>query len=172
VTDHIETFTETGLRLKSGKTIDADVVVTATGLKLKLLGGMSVAVDGVEMQASKTMLYKGMMVSDVPNMAVAIGYTNASWTLKCDLTSEYVCRLLKHMDDEGYTQACPRRGADVKEEPVINFSSGYIQRSIAEWPRQGAFAPWKLYQNYALDLVLLRHASVRDRAMEFSSPSR
>ena len=173
VTDHIDTFVETGIRLRSGRTIDADLVVTATGLKLKLLGGIELEVDGKRVDPSKTMAYKGMMCSDVPNMAFALGYTNASWTLKCDLTSEYVCRLLKYMDEHRYTQCCPRRNdTSLKEEPIINFSSSYIRRSIDMWPRQGSFAPWRLYQNYAIDMLLLRHAPVRDRAMEFSTPNR
>jgi hypothetical protein len=115
------------------------------------------------------MTYKGMMLSDVPNLAFALGYTNASWTLKCDLTSEYVCRLLQHMDQKGFRQCRPRRNdPNLKEEPVLNFSSGYVQRSLAELPKQGSRHPWKLYQNYALDRVTLRHASLKDRAMTFS----
>ncbi len=171
VTDHIEAFTENGLRLRSGRELEADLVVMATGLKLKFLGGMTVDVDGKRVDPPKTMIYKGMMFSDVPNLAFAIGYTNASWTLKCDLTSEYVCRLLQHMDRHGFTQCCPRRNdPKVKEEPILDFSSGYVQRSIADFPRQGSLAPWKLYQNYALDRLLLRRAPVADRSMEFSKP--
>jgi monooxygenase len=173
VTDHIEAFAETGIHLRSGQTIEADLVVMATGLKLKLLGGLQIEVDAKRVDLSKTMFYKGMMCSDVPNLAVAIGYTNASWTLKCDLTSEYVCRLLRYMDAHGYAQCCPRRNDPTqKEEPIINFSSGYVQRSIDQWPRQGSFAPWRLYQNYALDMALLRHGRLDDRAMEFSTPNR
>ncbi len=169
VTDHIESFTEKGLLLRSGQELEADVIVTATGLKLKFLGGLQIEVDGKHIEPSKTMTYKGIMCSDVPNLALAIGYTNASWTLKCDLTSEYVCRLINYMDKHGFKQCCPRRrDASVKELPIIDFSSGYIQRSIDEFPRQGAAAPWKLYQNYALDMLLLRHAPLADRAMEFS----
>jgi monooxygenase len=169
VTDHMEAFTENGVRLRSGAELDADLVVMATGLKLKFLGGMTVDVDGKRIEPPKTMIYKGMMFSDVPNLAFAIGYTNASWTLKCDLTSEYVCRLLQHMDRHGYTQCCPRRNdPKLKEEPILDFSSGYVQRSVADFPRQGSFAPWKLYQNYALDRLLLRRAPVADRSMEFS----
>jgi len=172
VTDHIDAFTETGIRLRSGQTLEADLIVTATGLKLKLLGGLEVEVDGKRVDPSKTMFYKGMMWSDVPNLALALGYTNASWTLKCDLTSEYVCRLLQYMDEHGYTQCCPRKNdPSLKEEPVINFSSGYVRRSIDEWPRQGSVTPWRLYQNYALDRLLLRHARIDDRAMEFSTPN-
>jgi cation diffusion facilitator CzcD-associated flavoprotein CzcO len=170
VTDHIESFTEKGLKLRSGHELEADVVVTATGLKLKFLGGLEMEVDGKRIDPAKTMTYKGIMCSDVPNMAIAIGYTNASWTLKCDLTSEYVCRLINYMDRKGYTQCVPRRNdPSVKELPLINFSSGYIQRSIEKFPRQGSTTPWKLYQNYALDRMLLRHAPLDDRVMEFSS---
>jgi monooxygenase len=169
VTDHIDTFTETGLRLKSGATLDADLVVTATGLKLKFLGGLAIEVDGRAIDPSKTMAYKGMMCSDVPNLALAIGYTNASWTLKCDLTCEYVCRLLAYMDEHGYTQCCPRRNDPrVKESPLMTFASGYVQRAIDQFPRQGSLAPWRLYQNYVLDMMTLRHAPVVDAAMEFS----
>src|SRR5690606_17702291 len=109
VTDHIDTFTETGIRLRSGQELAADLVVTATGLKLKCLGGVALAVDGAAVDPARTLVYKGMMVSDVPNLAFALGYTNASWTLKCDLTSRYVCRLLNYMDAHGYRQCCPRR---------------------------------------------------------------
>jgi cation diffusion facilitator CzcD-associated flavoprotein CzcO len=169
VTDHIDTFTETGIRLRSGQELEADLVVTATGLRLKLMGGAEFEVDGRRVEAPKTMTYKGMMVSDVPNMAFAIGYTNASWTLKCDLTSEYVCRLLNYMDAHGYATCCPRRNdPSVKELPLIDFSSGYVQRSIAEFPRQGSASPWKLYQNYALDTAMLKYAPLRDKAMEFA----
>jgi monooxygenase len=168
VTDHIETFTESGLRLRSGATLDADVVVTATGLNLKFLGGMQVEVDGRRFEPSHALTYKGIMFDDVPNLAIAIGYTNASWTLKCDLTSEYVCRLLEYMDARGYAACCPRRNdPSVTEEPLIDFSSGYIQRSIHEFPKQGSKAPWRLYQNYALDRAMLRHARLADGVMEF-----
>jgi cation diffusion facilitator CzcD-associated flavoprotein CzcO len=168
VTDEIETFTETGLRLKSGEELPADVVVTATGLRLKFLGGMTMEVDGKRVEPSKTMAYKGMMFSDVPNLAIAIGYTNASWTLKCDLTCEFVCRLLNHMDAKGYTQCVPRRtDPRVTEAPLLDFTSGYVQRSIGEFPRQGSATPWKLHQNYALDMMLLRHAKLEDGTMEF-----
>ncbi len=173
VTDHIDTFTETGLRLRSGQELDADLVVTATGLKLKFLGGMDLEVDGKRVELAKTMTYKGMMCSDVPNLALATGYTNASWTLKCDLTSAFVCRLLNYMDAHGYTQCCPRKNdPSMTELPLLNFTSGYVLRSIADLPKQGSAAPWKLYQNYALDMMLLRYAPLRDRAMEFSTPDR
>ncbi|MGZ3419511.1 MAG: flavin-containing monooxygenase [Polyangiales bacterium] len=173
VTDHIDTFTEKGIRLRSGKELEADLIVTATGLKLKFLGGLELEVDGRRVSPEKTMTYKGMMLSDVPNLAFAIGYTNASWTLKCDLTSEYVCRLLQHMDAKGYTRCVPRRNdPNLKEQPIIDFSSGYVLRAVDKIPKQGSIAPWKLYQNYAIDMVLLRHARLDDPAMEFSRPSR
>jgi monooxygenase len=169
VTDRIETFTETGVQLASGAQIEADVIVTATGLNLLALGGMTLTVDGREITLPETMGYKGMMLSDVPNFAFAIGYTNASWTLKCDLTCEYVCRLLRHMDEHGYGWCMPHNDdPTVIAQPFIDFSSGYVQRSIDKFPRQGSKAPWRLYQNYARDIVGLRHGPLEDGAMEFS----
>jgi len=173
VTDQIETFTETGMRLRSGAQLDADLVVTATGFKLKLMGGLAIDVDGRRFEAAKALVYRGMMLSDVPNLAFAIGYTNASWTLKCDLTAEYVCRLLDTMDARGATRCCPRRkDASLKEEPLLDFSSGYVRRALDELPKQGSAVPWKVYQNYALDLMTLRYAPIDDGSMEFSTPNR
>lgn len=170
VTDHIDTFTERGLALASGVELEADVIVTATGLNLLALGGLQIAVDGRDVEPSETMCYKGMMLSGVPNMAMAFGYTNASWTLKADLTFEYVCRLLKHMEERGYEVCTPRnRDASVTEQPFIDFSSGYVQRSIEQFPKQGSKAPWRLYQNYALDILSLRHGAIEDDAMQFSN---
>jgi cation diffusion facilitator CzcD-associated flavoprotein CzcO len=172
VTDHIESFTERGLRLRSGAELDADLIVTATGLKLRFLGGLALEVDGERIEPSRTMAYKGMMCSDVPNLALAIGYTNASWTLKCDLTSAYVCRLLNYMESHGYTQCRPvKSDPSIKEEALLDFSSGYVQRSIDQFPRQGSLAPWKLYQNYALDTLMLRHAPIADGTLRFSRPT-
>jgi cation diffusion facilitator CzcD-associated flavoprotein CzcO len=169
VTDQIETFTESGLRLRSGAELPADIIVTATGLVLQMLGGVQLSVDGVPVDPSKTMSYKGMMYSDVPNLATALGYTNASWTLKCELTAAYVCRLLRYMQRHGYTHCTPRRHDEsVTEEPLLTFTSGYVQRAIDKLPRQGSKRPWKLYQNYALDLLSLRFGAVDDGAMEFS----
>lgn len=170
VTDHIETFTPKGLKLKSGKELEADIIVTATGLQLELLGGVQVSIDGVAKNMSKTMSYKGMMYSDVPNLASAFGYTNASWTLKCDLTCEYVCRILNHMDKTGTTQCTPRKDPQVQEAPWIDFSSGYIQRAANVLPKQGTKKPWKLYQNYFLDLVTLKFGAVDDGTLEFAKP--
>ena len=170
VTDHIETFTESGIKLKSGAELPADLIVTATGLALVPLGGAKLAVDGRAVDPANTFIYKGMMYSDVPNLASVFGYTNASWTLKADLVCEYVCRLLNHMQRKGYRQCTPRNGdPSLTEEPWVNFSSGYIQRALAQQPKQGSRRPWKLYQNYALDLLSLRYGSMRDEAMVFSN---
>jgi cation diffusion facilitator CzcD-associated flavoprotein CzcO len=169
VTDHIDSFVETGIKLRSGEELQADVIVTATGLNLLALGGIELSVDGREVVLGETLSYKGMMLSGVPNMAFAVGYTNASWTLKCDLICEYVCRLLAHMDAHGYTQCVPsNRDPAVRPLPFNDFSSGYVQRAIAHFPKQGSKAPWRLYQNYALDIVSLRRGSLQDEAMRFS----
>lgn len=167
VTDHIDSFTERGIKLRSGAELEADIIVTATGLNLKVLGGLSFNVDGAPVELSKTMTYKGMMLSDVPNMAYAMGYTNASWTLKCDLTAEYVCRLINHMDKVGVKRCVARRDPSVPEESMLDFNSGYVLRSIDEFPRQGVRAPWRLHQNYARDRRLLRHSPVTDAVMHF-----
>ncbi len=172
VTDQVETFTETGLRLGSGAELEADLIVTATGLNMLALGGLQIAVDGEDVSLPETMSYKGMMLSGVPNLAFAAGYTNASWTLKCDLTCEYVCRLLAHMDAGGFTQCMAvNRDPSVIPQPFIDFSSGYVLRSIDKFPRQGSKAPWRLYQNYARDILSLRLGSLQDDAMEFSRPA-
>jgi monooxygenase len=169
-TDRIDTFTERGVKLASGEELEADLIVTATGLNLLALGGMRITVDGREVELSETMSYKGMMLSGVPNMALALGYTNASWTLKCDLTCKYVCRLLNHMDAHGYRQCVPRnRDPTIAELPLIDFSSGYVLRSIDKFPKQGSRTPWRLYQNYALDILTLKFGPVEDGAMEFST---
>jgi monooxygenase len=171
-TDRIKTFTEHGLELTSGAQLDADLIVTATGLNLLPLGGMQVAVDGRDVELSETMSYKGMMISGVPNLASAFGYTNASWTLKSELTCAYVCRLLTYMDAHGYRQCTPRHpDPSIAEQPFVDFSSGYVVRSIDQFPRQGSKAPWRLYQNYALDILTLRLGAIEDGTMEFSTPS-
>ena len=168
-TDHIERFTENGIRLRSGEELEADVVVTATGLSLLALGGVQLNVDGHEVEIGKTMGYKGMMFSGVPNLSATIGYTNASWTLKCDLTSHYVCRLLNYMDRHGYRQCMPRNNdPSVAAEPFIDFNSSYVLRAIDKFPKQGSKAPWRLHQNYVLDILSLKLGSVVDDAMEFS----
>jgi monooxygenase len=168
VTDEISTFTESGLALSSGAELPADIIVTATGLKVKMVGGIEMVLDGRRIDPAKTLIYKGMMLSDVPNLAFALGYTNASWTLKCELTARYVCRLLNHMAERGYAWCAPRRrDPNIGEEPAVNFSSGYIQRASAVLPKQGSKKPWRLYQNYALDMAALRFGTVEDGTMEF-----
>ena len=170
VTNRIETFTETGLKLESGEELEADVIVTATGLNLLMIGGMSVGVDGRDVELSETVGYKGMMFTGVPNMAVALGYTNASWTLKCDLVTQYVCRLLNHMDAHGYRQCTPREpDASITTEPFLDLASGYVLRSLHTLPKQGSRAPWRLHQNYARDVLMLRRGSLEDEGIEFSN---
>jgi cation diffusion facilitator CzcD-associated flavoprotein CzcO len=169
VTDNIEAFTKDGISLKSGQHLAADIIITATGLVLKLFSGVQLEVDRVPVDLPKTLVYKGMMFSDVPNLAFAIGYTNASWTLKCDLTSEYVCRLLNYMDQRGYVMCTPRVSGDVGEEPVIDFTSGYVVRALPNLPRQGSKTPWRLHQNYLKDLSMMRYGRVDDGTMEFKA---
>ncbi|HQT55628.1 MAG: NAD(P)/FAD-dependent oxidoreductase [Phenylobacterium sp.] len=170
VTDHIETFTEAGIKLKSGKVLEADIVVSATGLVLQAMNGLKLSVDGRPIDPGKTLSYKGMMYSDVPNLASAFGYTNASWTLKCDLTCEYVCRLLNHMKKTGNRQVTPRNDdPNIGEVPWLDFSSGYVQRAMASFPKQGTKAPWKLHQNYALDLMNLRFTKIEDGVLAFTN---
>ena len=168
VTDHIEAFTEKGVLLKSGKVLEADIIVTATGLDLEIAGGLKVAVDGRPIEFAKTLIYKGMMYSGVPNLASVFGYTNASWTLKADLIAEYACRLINHMTKTGNDFCVPvNKDPSMPVIPWLDFSSGYVQRVIGRFPRQGARAPWKLHQNYASDMVALRFGSLEDDAMEF-----
>jgi cation diffusion facilitator CzcD-associated flavoprotein CzcO len=168
VTDQIDTFTETGLSLKSGEQLNADIIVTATGLVLRLFSRMQLVVDNTPVELPKTLVYKGMMFSDIPNLAFAVGYTNASWTLKCDLAAGYVCRLLNHMDHHGYSTCTPRiNDPNIEEEPVIDFNSGYVLRALDSLPRQGSKTPWRLHQNYVRDLSLMRYGRVEDGAMEF-----
>lgn len=169
VTDRIATFTERGIRLQSGRELAADIIVTATGLKLLLLGGIQIAVDGKRVTFSDTTNFKGVMFSDVPNLFAVFGYTNASWTLKADLTCAWVVRLINHMDRRGYAACTPRlRDPTVKPEPLIDFSSGYVQRAIDQLPRQGSKTPWKLHQNYVRDLLSLRFDRMDDGALEFT----
>jgi cation diffusion facilitator CzcD-associated flavoprotein CzcO len=168
VTDTIETFTERGLRLASGAELEADVIVTATGLNVQLLGGMAVGVDGHDVDMSQTVGYKGMMFSGLPNLAVTLGYTNASWTLKADLCAEYVCRLLNHMDAHGYRTVTPRApDPSHPTEPFLDLRSGYVLRSLDKLPKQGDRTPWRLHQNYARDILLLKRGSLEDDAIAF-----
>jgi monooxygenase len=171
VTDRIKTFTESGIELESGAKLEADVVVTATGLNLLFLGAVRIAIDGAEPDLPRALTYKGMMLSDFPNFAYTLGYTNASWTLKADLTSEYICRLLNHMDAAGYRIATPTvSDPSITEEPLLDFNSGYVLRSLDHLPKQGSQEPWKLRQNYPVDLRMLRRGAIDDGAMRFSNP--
>jgi cation diffusion facilitator CzcD-associated flavoprotein CzcO len=168
-TDTIDRFTETGIKLTSGAELEADVIVTATGLNVLMMGGVQMVVDGQEIALSETVGYKAMMFTDIPNLAMAVGYTNASWTLKCDLTCEYVCRLLNHMDANGYQQVTPRNNDPAMETlPFIDLKSGYVNRAIDSFPRQGVRAPWRLYQNYIRDIIMLRRGGLEDDAIEFT----
>jgi cation diffusion facilitator CzcD-associated flavoprotein CzcO len=169
VTGKIRTLTERGLLLESGAELAADIVVTATGLQLLALGGAQLAVDDRPVSLPETMAYKGMMLSGVPNFAFTIGYTNASWTLKADLVSEFVCRLLGYMDSRGYTECVPvNDDPSVTEQPLLDFSAGYVLRSIDQFPRAGSRSPWRLGMSYAHDVVTLRHGKINDGAMRFS----
>lgn len=172
VTDQIETFTAEGLLLRSGQLLKADVIVAATGLQLKLFGDAKLSLDGQSVNPADLLVYKGMMFSGLPNLANTFGYTNASWTLKADLTSRYFCRLLRHMDRQGFTVFTPTRGADVMPEPFLDFTSGYVQRAAALLPKQGDRKPWRLYQNYVLDWLALRWGRVADGVMAFSRGTR
>jgi cation diffusion facilitator CzcD-associated flavoprotein CzcO len=172
ITATVATFTETGVRLTSGEELDADIIVTATGLTMVALGGMTIAVDGAEIDLGRTVAYKGMMFSGIPNLAAAIGYTNASWTLRADLISDYVCRLLREMTARGLRQCTPRwTGSSLPTERFMNLSSGYVLRSAHLFPKQADQAPWRVYQNYLRDLLLLRRGTLDDGALVFSNPA-
>jgi len=172
VTDHIDTFTETGIRLQSGQELEADIIVSATGLELLFIGGIDLRVDGEAVDLPSTLTYKGMMLEGVPNLALAIGYTNASWTLKCDLTCGYVTRLLNHMRATG-TRQCAAVNADasVTPQPLLGLSSGYVQRSADRFPKQGSRQPWQVHQSYLKDYRALKRSEVDDGVMVFSNPA-
>jgi cation diffusion facilitator CzcD-associated flavoprotein CzcO len=167
VTGEIERFTGEGIRLKDGRALEADIVVTATGLKLQLASDIAFTVDGERRDLSKTLSYRGMMFSDMPNLSYSFGYTNASWTLKADLTGGYLTRLLNHLEKTGTEIAVPVREPGVEEVPFLDFTSGYVQRSLDILPKQGSKKPWKLHQNYALDMVSLKFAPVEDGVIRF-----
>ncbi len=172
VTDHVETYTETGIRLQSGDHLDADIVVTATGLELLFIGGIEVTVDGETLDLPSKLTYKGMMLEGVPNLALAIGYTNASWTLKCDLTCDYVTRLLNHLHQTGLRQCMAvNQDPTVTDAPLLSLTSGYIARSRDKFPRQGSAFPWQVHQNYLRDHRALKRSSLTDAAMQFSNPA-
>ncbi|HWE53308.1 MAG TPA: NAD(P)/FAD-dependent oxidoreductase [Bryobacteraceae bacterium] len=172
VTDRIAAFTECGIQLQSGRELEADIIVTATGLVLQAFGGIDLSVDGRAVDLSKTLAYKGVMVSGVPNLASVFGYINASWTLKADLICAWVCRLLNFMDRKRVRQAMPESGEECAAAPFVeNFSSGYMQRALTSWPKQGSDKPWRVYQNYLRDAFTLKLDSFDDGALRFSNPS-
>jgi monooxygenase len=169
VTDAIERFTPTGIKLASGAELPADIIVTATGLNLKLFGGASVSIDGEPVDLTQTMSYKGMMLTGLPNAVYTIGYTNASWTLKADLVSEFACRLLNFMDEHGYDTVVPQHPGDsVEERPFMEFTPGYVLRVLDQLPKQGHVKPWRLNMNYLLDVRLIRHGRIADDGLRFS----
>ena len=169
VTDTIERFDATGVQLTSGAHLDADIIITATGLNMQLLGGLKPSRNGVPIDPTTTMTYKGLMLSGVPNFAITFGYTNASWTLKADLVSEFVCRVLNYMDANGFDTVQPEHPGDsVKELPFMDFTPGYFQRSMHLLPKSGDKAPWRLKQNYILDLRLIRQGKVDEEALHFT----
>jgi cation diffusion facilitator CzcD-associated flavoprotein CzcO len=169
VTDQIATFTKQGILLKSGRELPADIIVTATGLKLLAGGGVRLSVDGAAVKAGQSLTYKGLMLSNVPNCASCVGYTNASWTLRAELVCAYVCRLLNHMDRHGYTQCVPRcDAAPVDTRPLLGLTSGYVRRGSDQFPRQGPKAPWTLPQNYITDLLSLHFGKLDDGFLVFS----
>jgi monooxygenase len=168
VTAEIERFTPTGVRLTGGEELEADIVITATGLNLLAFGGIEFTVDGKRIELPRTMAYKSMMLSGVPNFLFTIGYTNISWTLKADLVSEYACRLINHMDANGHTRAVPVREPDVDERPFLDFNPGYVLRSIHELPKQGEREPWRLSMSYILDVLKIRRGSIDDGVLEFA----
>jgi cation diffusion facilitator CzcD-associated flavoprotein CzcO len=171
VTDHIDTFTEKGLRLTSGTELEADIIITATGLELLFLGGIELSVDGEKVELADRLVYKGMMIERVPNLAIAVGYTNASWTLKCDLTCGYVCRLLNHLRETGLRQATPRNAdPELTATPLLGLTSGYVQRSAHLFPKQGSRFPWQVHQNYLRDYRALKLQGITDDALELSNP--
>ncbi len=171
VTDQIDRFTANGIKLKSGEELEADIIVTATGLDLQMLGGVNLRVNNEKVNIPEGMAYKGAMFEGVPNAAMVFGYTNSSWTLKADITSEYVCRLLNHMDKTGTSKCVPvNKDASVKQAPFMKMQSGYIKRALHKMPKQGTKAPWRIYMNYALDMPVLRYSKIDDGVMEFSAP--
>jgi len=169
VTDQIETFTEKGIRLQSGKEVAADIVVTATGLRMKLMSGLRLVIDDTPVNLAKTLIYKGMMYRDIPNFVSVFGYVNASWTLKCELIAQRTCRLLNYMDRHGYVQCTPRlQDQALAEEPMLGLTSGYMQRALDIMPRQGSSNPWKMHQNYLSDVLSLRWSRVNDGTLELT----
>lgn len=173
VTDRIATFDETGLQLESGEHLDADIIITATGLDLLFIGGIELTVDGEKVDPTTRLTYKGMMLEDVPNFALALGYTNASWTLKAELTCDYVCRLVNELHTTGNRQCTPVNvGAKVSAEPVLNLTSGYIARAADRLPKQGSAFPWQVHQSYLADYRAMKRKPIVDGVMQFTNRAR
>jgi len=171
VTDTIDTFTPTGILLNSGNEIEADIIISATGIELNALNDINVSVDGVKVEANRKLSYKGMMLSGVPNLAISFGYVNSSWTLRADLTCEYVCRLINTMDKEGCAACSPEEDLNaLVEDDYIDFTSGYVQRALDRLPKQGKKSPWRNYQNYLLDIFYVRLFSIKDSTLRFYNP--
>ena len=172
VTGHIDRFTERGIRLTSGDVLDADIVVTATGLEVQVLGGASLTLDGDPVNMAEKLYYKGAMLEDVPNLAFIFGYTNSSWTLKADLISEFFCRVIRRMDAMGVTQCTPRRNGGAQDAgPFVSLASGYVKRALHMLPRQGDREPWRLHQNYLRDLVMMKLRPLEDGALQLTNPA-
>ncbi|MHA7901326.1 MAG: flavin-containing monooxygenase [Henriciella sp.] len=167
VTDHIDRFTETGIKLKSGEVLEADIIITATGLDLQFIGGTEITVDGWTLNPHDLINYRGAMISGIPNMTSVFGYTNASWTLRADLTSEYMCKVLNHLERENYVEARPVAEGIEPVSDFLDFSSGYVQRAMERFPQQGKEAPWIITQNYTRDIFLMRHGKLEDGALIF-----
>lgn len=170
VTDKIVRFTKTGILLESGRELEADIIVTATGLNLQLFGGIEVSVDGVVRTPNECLVYKSFMLSDIPNFAFAFGYTNSSWTLKIDLMCEHLCRLLKYMDSNGYTTVVPvADDPTLQRRPMLAFEAGYITRAVDKFPHQGTTGPWTIEMDYWADHARLRKGPVQDAALRFGT---
>ena len=167
-TDKIAHFDRGGIMLESGRRLDADIIVTATGLVMRILHGIRILVDGAEIEPGQTHSYKGVMYSGVPNLVSAFGYTNASWTLRAELVCEFVCRLLNHMRRRGHSSCVARLPDDMDTDAFVNFTSGYVQRALPGLPKQGARHPWRLYQNYLRDIMSLRYGRLHDGTLEWS----
>lgn len=171
ITDTIEKFTKKGILLTSGKELETDLIVTATGLKLDIMSGMTLKKDNKKLELPNHYMYRGMMFSDIPNMAICVGYTNASWTLKTDLTCVYVCRLLNHMKKNNFEVCTPHLTQELEDtfsdEPILDFNSSYVLRSIDALPKQGSKIPWKLNQNYPLDIMTIKYSSLEDEALKY-----
>jgi cation diffusion facilitator CzcD-associated flavoprotein CzcO len=171
VTDRIESFTETGILLESGRELQADVIVSATGFQLQLIGGVELSVDGRSVPLGEAVVYRGLMLSGVPNFALAIGYTNSSWTLKIGLICEYFCQLLAYLDEQGYDTVWAASDPQMATRPLLDFGAGYVQRSLANLPKQGPSAPWLMSMSYYVDRKQLRKSPVVDEHLHFSNPA-